>query len=119
MSVTSTRLLSEHELLDAARGGDEATFRHIVESHRGELHTHCYRMLGSFTMRRTGPGNVPPHWRGRAGFGGRIAVRTWLYRIATNVCRDAIRAGRIAPPIGYDPASGPGDDSASPSSSRS
>ena len=41
MSVTATRLLSEHELLDAARGGNEEAFRHIVESHRGELHAHC------------------------------------------------------------------------------
>jgi len=88
--VTST--IQEPELLAAARGGDEEAFRRLVAPCRAQLHAHCYRMLGSLhdaedvlqdAMLRT--------WRGLAGFDGRSAFRTWLYRIATNVCLDAIR----------------------------
>ena len=62
--------------------------------------THCYRMLGSLhdaddalqdTLLRA--------WRGLPGFQGRSSLRTWLYRIATNVCLDAIarRPKRVLP----------------------
>ncbi len=63
-----------------------------LEQHRRELTGYCYRMLGSFfeaddavheTMVRA--------WRGLGGFEGRSAVRSWLYRIATNVCLDLLR----------------------------
>lgn len=70
---------------------DESSFEALTEPYRRELHLHCYRMLGSFdeaedlvqeTLLRA--------WRGRAGFEGRSAVRTWLYRIATNACLDLL-----------------------------
>ena len=81
----------ERELLDAARGGDEDAFRRIVERHRSDLHAHCYRMLGSLhdaedALQET----LLRAWRGLPRFEGRSSTRSWLYRIATNVCLDAI-----------------------------
>ena len=90
----------EQELLEAARAGDENAFRTIAEDHRAELLAHCYRMLGSLddaedmlqeTLLRA--------WRGLPRFRGQSTVRTWLYRIATNVSLDAIarRPKRLLP----------------------
>lgn len=77
-------------LLTAAREGDEHAFRRLVEPHRRELHTHCYRMLGSLhdtedVLQET----LLRAWRGLDGFGGQ-RLRPWLYRIATNACIDAL-----------------------------
>lgn len=85
-------------LLAAVRAGDQTGFAELIERHRRELQVHCYRMMGSLedsedlvqeTFLRA--------WRRRHGFEGRASVRTWLYRIATNACLDAIKAdGRRA-----------------------
>jgi RNA polymerase sigma-70 factor, ECF subfamily len=100
MAVNATTALQEHELLDAARSGDEDAFGRIVEEHRLPLHAHCYRMLGSVqdaedALQET----FLRAWRGLSEFGGRSSLRTWLYRIATNVCIDATsrRAKRMLP----------------------
>ncbi|HET8651401.1 MAG TPA: RNA polymerase subunit sigma-70 [Gaiellaceae bacterium] len=76
----------------AARRGDESAFSSLVERYRPELQLHCYRMLGSLedsedvvqeTFLRA--------WRNRQTFEGRSSFRTWLYRIATNACLDALQ----------------------------
>jgi RNA polymerase sigma-70 factor (TIGR02960 family) len=77
-----------------ASTGDEQAFRDLTDPYRRELLAHCYRMLGSLTdaedmLQET----LLAAWRGLAGFEGRSSVRSWLYRIATNTCLNAIRAG--------------------------
>ena len=73
------------------QAGDHAAFTRVVERHRRQLQVHCYRMVGSFedaedlvqeTFLRA--------WRARDTFEGRSLVRTWLYRIATNACLNAL-----------------------------
>jgi RNA polymerase sigma-70 factor (ECF subfamily) len=102
MSLAATPGQSEEAaVLAAVRAGDEAAFTALAERYRRRLHVHCYRMVGSFdeaedlvqeTLLRA--------WRGRAGFEGRSLLRTWLYRIATNACLNALARTprRVMPP---------------------
>jgi RNA polymerase sigma-70 factor (TIGR02960 family) len=68
------------------------------DRYRRELHVHCYRMLGSYTDAEDQVQETFIRaWRHRADFEDGTNLRAWLYRIATNVCIDAIRAlGRQA-----------------------
>jgi RNA polymerase sigma-70 factor (TIGR02960 family) len=85
--------------LDAARAGDEQAFRELTAPHVRELHVHCYRMLGSVTDADDILQEVLiAAWRGLDGYAGRSSVRTWLYRIATNRCLNAIRDGKRRKP---------------------
>ena len=66
-------------------------FEALVERHRREIQVHCYRMLGSFSdAEDLTQETFLRAWKGRGGFEGRSSLRTWLYRIATNVCLDAL-----------------------------
>jgi RNA polymerase sigma-70 factor (TIGR02960 family) len=72
---------------------DDAAFRELTEPHRRELQLHCYRIVGSMQdaedlVQET----LLAAWRGLDDFEGRASVRTWLYRIATNRCLNALRA---------------------------
>jgi RNA polymerase sigma-70 factor (ECF subfamily) len=86
---------SEEALLERARGGDEAAFAGLVDRFSGELKLHCYRIVGSVQdaedlVQET----LLAAWRGLDRFEGRASLRSWLYRIATNRCLNALRDGR-------------------------
>jgi RNA polymerase sigma-70 factor (ECF subfamily) len=89
----------EQTTLQRARDGDERAFGELTDPYRRELQVHCYRLLGSLTdaedmVQET----LLAAWRGLAGFQQRASLRTWLYRIATNRCLNALRsAGRRVP----------------------
>jgi RNA polymerase sigma-70 factor (ECF subfamily) len=106
----------EEELLERARAGDEDAYRRLVEARRGELHAHCYRMLGSVDDAEDALQEAMLRaWRGLPRFAGRSSLRSWLYRIATNACLDAIgRRPKRVLPIDYGPAADPHDGPGTP-----
>ncbi|WP_412542916.1 RNA polymerase subunit sigma-70 [Longispora sp. K20-0274] len=78
----------------------EIVFEDLVRVHRRELLVHCYRLLGSLTDAEDVVQEVLlAAWRGFNDFEHRSSARTWLYRIATNRCLNALRdrARRIPP----------------------
>ncbi len=78
-----------------------------LEKHRIELTAYCYRMLGSiFEAEDAAQETMIRAWRGLDRFEGRSSLRSWMYRIATNVCFDALKGRqRRATPIDLGPAS--------------
>jgi RNA polymerase sigma-70 factor, ECF subfamily len=85
---------------------DPKAFDELVRPHRSALAGHCYRMLGSLAdaddaVQET----LVRAWKGLDGFEERAALRTWLFRIATNVCIDAAarRKARPMPPADVAP----------------
>jgi RNA polymerase sigma-70 factor (ECF subfamily) len=91
------------ELLERARAGDGEAFRALTDPHRRELQVHCYRMLGSLQDAEDAvQDTLVSAWQALAGFEARASIRTWLYRIATNRCLDALRAASRRPAKEWD-----------------
>ena len=96
-------------MLERARAGDGEAFRALTDPHRRELQVHCYRILGSVQdaedmVQET----LLAAWRGLGDFEGRASLRSWLYRIATNRCLNALRDSGRRPQgmIGSNPPPG-------------
>jgi RNA polymerase sigma-70 factor (ECF subfamily) len=108
--------VNERQVLETARGGDEDAFARLIEPHRGALHAHCYRMLGSVSDAEDALQDaLLSAWRGLPRFEGRSSLRSWLYAIATNSCLRAIeRRPKRVLPIDYAPAADPHDGPGKP-----
>src|ERR671935_1372526 len=106
----------DQELLEAAKAGGEDAFRRIVEQHRGELHAHCYRMLGSVHDAEDALQEALLRaWRGLPRFEGRSSLRSWLYTITTNASLKAIqRRPKRVLPIDYGPPADPHERTGEP-----
>jgi RNA polymerase sigma-70 factor, ECF subfamily len=103
---------SNLDALALPRGGDdrESAFRELIDRQRADLHAHCYRMLGSTHDADDAVQDALLRaWRALPRFRGESSLKTWLYRIATNVCLDMIahRPKRVLP-IDYGPPTRPG-----------
>src|SRR5262249_60640349 len=90
-------------LIAGAGGGGGEAFRERTEPHRRELQVHCYRMLGSLqdaedVVQET----LLAAWQALGGFEERASIRTWLYRIATNRCLNALRSASRRPAKEWD-----------------
>jgi RNA polymerase sigma-70 factor (ECF subfamily) len=91
------------DLIERARAGDGDAFRELTDPYRPELLAHCYRMLGSLHSAEDAlQETLLAAWQGLAAFERRAAVRTWLYRIATNRCLNALRSARRRPAQAWD-----------------
>jgi RNA polymerase sigma-70 factor (ECF subfamily) len=96
--------MTSNTVLDTS--GRDTGLDQQLEQHRAELTGYCYRMLGSaFDADDAVQETMVRAWRNLDRFEGRSALRSWLYRIATNVCLDNLRGRqRRAMPMDMSPA---------------
>ncbi|MFA5883387.1 MAG: sigma-70 family RNA polymerase sigma factor [Acidimicrobiia bacterium] len=93
-------------LTQDAAGAPDPALEQTLEEHRRELTGYCYRMLGAGSEAEDAVQETMLRaWRGFETFEGRASLRSWLYRIATNVCIDMARSPqRRARPMALGPS---------------
>ena len=100
--------MTDAELLERARSGDGKAFAELTGPYRRELLAHCYRMLASAQDAEDAvQDTMLAAWQSLGSFEERASLRTWLYRIATNRCLNALRSGSRRPAMQASPV--PGD----------
>ena len=97
-SRSDTSATASETALSRARAGDSDAFQELIDPYRAELQLHCYRILGSLQdaedqVQET----LLAAWRGLQKFEERTSLRSWLYRIATNRCLNALRDRKRRP----------------------
>jgi RNA polymerase sigma-70 factor (ECF subfamily) len=104
MDADGTDLAHDHDLLAAARAGDERAFCRLVGRHQRGLRSYCYLMLGCpHRADRVVRATVADAWHGRACADERASARIWLYRIATQACVDELGRDEVARPRSSNP----------------
>jgi RNA polymerase sigma-70 factor (TIGR02960 family) len=105
MTMTDARPLGADEatFIAAVRSDDTAEFARMTEGHRRELQVHCYRMLANYEdAQDMTQETFLRAWNKRESFKGLAALRTWLYRIATNACLDFLEKRNGPTPVPFE-----------------
>src|SRR5437764_3167310 len=104
----------ERRLVEAAQRGEVESFNALVRLYEGRVYNLCYRMLGDADSAADAAQDAFfSAFRNLRGFRGG-SFRSWMLRIATNTCYDALRARKRRPSVSLDAAADNDEDDASP-----